>query len=66
MQHDNFEVDDLPRSSRPMEVDVDLLRQLIEGDPQLPLRCLSEHLGYSYTAVEKHLNELGKTCRYEV
>ena len=28
----NFELDDLPRSGRPMELDVDLLSQLIEED----------------------------------
>ncbi len=57
----NLELDDLPRSGRPLEVDVDLLKQLIEQDPRLTLRCLAEQLGCSYVAVEKHLNELGKT-----
>ena len=57
----NLELDDLPRSGRPLEVDVDLLKQLIEQDPRLTLRCLAEHLGCSYVAVEKHLIELGKT-----
>ena len=38
----NFELDDLPRSGRPMELDVDLLKQLIEEDPRLTLRCLAE------------------------
>jgi hypothetical protein len=40
--------------------------QLIEEDPQLTLRCLAEHLGCSYTAVEKHLKKLGKIWRYDV
>ena len=31
----NLELDDLPRSGRPLEVDVDLLKQLIEQDPRL-------------------------------
>jgi transposase len=57
----NLELDDLPRPGRPLEVDVDLLKQLIEQDPRLTLRCLAEQLGCSHTAVEKHLNELGKT-----
>jgi predicted transcriptional regulator len=47
-----------------MELDVDLLKQLIEEDPRLTLRCLAEQLGCSHTAVEKHLNELGKTWKY--
>jgi transposase len=62
----NFVLDDLPRSGRPMELDVDLLKQLIEEDPRLTFRCLAEQLGCSHTAVEKHLNELGKTWKYGV
>ena len=38
---DSFELDDLPRSGRPLKLDVDLLRQLIE-DPRLTLRWLAE------------------------
>ena len=62
----NLELDDLPRSGRPLEVDVDTLKQLIEQDPRLTSRCLAEQLGCSHTTVEKHLNELGKTWRYGV
>ena len=62
----NLELDDLPRPGRPLEVDVDHLKQLIEQDPRLTSRCLAEQLGCSHTAVEKHLNELGKTWRYGV
>jgi histone-lysine N-methyltransferase SETMAR len=62
----NLELDDLPRPGRPLELDVDLLKQLIEQDPRLTSRCLAEQLGCSHTAVEKHLNELGKTWRYGV
>ena len=46
-----FELDDLPRSARPLELDVDLLTQLIGEDPRLTLRCLAEQLGCSDTAV---------------
>jgi transposase len=38
----NFELDDLPRSGRPLDLDVDLLTQLIEENPRLTLRCLAE------------------------
>jgi biotin operon repressor len=47
-------------------VNVDLLKQLIEQDPRLTSWCLAEQLGCSHTAVEKHLNELGKTWRHGV
>ena len=44
-------------------MDVNFLKQLIEEDPRLTLRCLADHLGCSYTAVEKHLKDIGKTWK---
>ena len=35
----NFEVDDLPHSGRPLQVDMDLLKELIGQDPRLTTRC---------------------------
>ena len=62
----NFELDDSSRSGRPVEVDLDRLKQLIEDDPRLTTRCLAEELGCSQTTVETYLKELGKTWRYGV
>ena len=62
----NFELNDSRHSGRPLEVDVDILKQLIEEDPRLTTCCLAERLGYSHTTVETHLNELGKTWKYGV
>ena len=62
----NFELDDLPHSRRPLELDMDVLKQLIEEDPRLTTRCLAERLGCSHTTVETHLGELGKTWKYGV
>ena len=62
----NLKLEDLLRSGRLVETDVDLWKQLIEQDPRLTLRCLAEQLGCSYVAVEKHLNELWKTEKYGV
>ena len=62
----NFELDDLPLSGRPLEVDMDVLKQLIEKDPRLTTRCLEERLGCSHITVETHLGELGKTWKYGV
>ena len=59
----NLELDNLPRLGRTMELDVELIKQLIEEDPRLTSRDLARQLGYSHTAMERHLNELGKTWR---
>ncbi len=56
-KNDNFELDDLPHSGRPLEVAMDLLKQLIEEDSRLTTRCFAERLGCSHTTVEKHLGE---------
>ena len=37
-----FELDDSSRSGRPLELNVNLLKRLIEEDPRLTLRCLAE------------------------
>ena len=62
----NFELDDLPHTGRPLQVDMDVLKQLIEEDPRLTTRCLAEGLGCSHITVETHLHELGKTWKYGV
>ena len=56
-----FEFNDSRHSGRLLEVDVDILRQLIEEDPRLTTRCFAERFGCSNTTVQTHLRELGKT-----
>jgi histone-lysine N-methyltransferase SETMAR len=60
----NFDLDDSSRSGRPVEVDLDELKQLIEDDPRLTTRYLADQLGCSHTTVETYLNKLGKTWKY--
>ena len=62
----NLELDDLPRSGRPPEVDLDVLKQLIEEDPRLTTQCLAERPGCVHATVETHLKELGKAWKYGV
>ena len=62
----NYELDDSSCSRRPVEMDLDRLKQLIEDNPQLTTRCLAEQPGCSHTIIETYLNELGKTWKYEV
>ena len=58
----NYELNDLSRSGRPVEVDLDRLKSLIGDDPQLTRRCLAEQLGCSHTTVET----LRKMWKYRV
>ena len=65
-KNSNFELDDLPHSGRPLQVDMDLLKELIEQDPRLTTRCLAERLECSHIAIETRLHKLGKTWKYGV
>ena len=62
----HFDLDDLPHTGRPGQVDIDILKQLIEEDPRLTSRCLAEWLQCSHAIVEKHLHQLGKTWKYGI
>ena len=65
-KNENFEFDDLPQPRRPLQVDIDLLKQLIEEDPTLVTRCLAQRLRRSHIAVKTHPHELTKTWKYGV
>ena len=62
----NFELNDSRHSGRLLEVNVDVLKQLIEEDPRLISRYLAERLRCSHTTVQTHLRELGKTWKYGI
>ena len=62
----SFELNDSRHSERPPEVNVDVLKQLVEEDPTLTTRFLAERFGCSNTTVQTHLSELGKTWKYGV
>ena len=61
---DNFELNDSRHSGRPIQVDVDALKKLIEEDLRLTTSFLAERLECSHTTLETHLRELGKTWNY--
>ena len=65
-KNDNLELDDLSRSGRALEVDLDVLKQLIEEDPSLTTQRLTERPRCVHATVESHLEELGKTWKYDV
>ena len=54
----NFKLDDFSRSGRLSQVDMNLLKQLIEEDLKFTARCLAERLGCSHITVEIHLHEM--------
>jgi len=60
----DFEHNDLSRSGRPSEINIDDLKRLIEEDPRLNTRYLAEQLGCSHITISRNLKELGKTWKY--
>ena len=62
----NFELDDLSHTGRPLQMDMDLLKKLIDEDLRLTTRCLAERLGCSHITAETHLHKLDKTQKYAV
>lgn len=54
-----YELEDEPRSGRPIEVDLERLEELIESDPRQTSRCLASTLGCSHTTIENQLHQLG-------
>jgi hypothetical protein len=62
----NFELNDLPHTERSAQVNVDVLKELIDEDTRLTNRCLAERVGCSHITVETHVHELGKTWKYGV
>ena len=62
----NYELNDSRHTGRPLVIDVDILKLLIEEDPRLTTHCLAERLECSHTTVETHLSELDKTWKYGI
>jgi len=60
----NFELDDLPRSGRPSEVNNDDLKRLIEEEPRSNTRCLAERFRCSHMTISSYLKDLGKVWKY--
>jgi [histone H3]-lysine36 N-dimethyltransferase SETMAR len=54
---------DQPRSGRPSEVDLEMLRQLVEADPRETTRSLAAALHCSHTTVANSLHSIGKVLK---
>ncbi|CAK9805828.1 Histone-lysine N-methyltransferase SETMAR [Anthophora plagiata] len=54
---------DEPRSGRPVNFDNDVLKNLVESEPQLTVDQIAERMGSSHGTVFRHLKEIGKVSK---
>ncbi|KAF6130886.1 hypothetical protein HJG60_007843 [Phyllostomus discolor] len=62
----DFSVDDAPRSGRPVEVDSNQIKTLIENNQHYTTREIADILKISKSSVENHLHQLGYVNRFDV
>lgn len=62
----NFDVNDAPRSGRPVEVDNDQIKALIEANPRSTTRDIAEALNVHHSTVHDHLRRLGFTSKLDI
>jgi histone-lysine N-methyltransferase SETMAR len=62
----NYDLSDGHRSGRPVELDNDLLRSVVESDPRQTIEQLAEKLNSSWSCVQEHLQQIGKVNRQGV
>ena len=55
----DFSLKDEKRSGRPVEVDDDLIKAIIDSDRHSTTREIAEKLHVSHTCIENHLKQLG-------
>ena len=56
----NFDVSDGPRSGRPTELDNDMLKIMVELDPQKSIQELLNKFNLSWPTVQEHLAKIEK------
>lgn len=62
----SFDLEDEARSGRPPEVDLDILKDLVESDPRLTTRCIASKLGCHHSTIEYHLHQIGFSSKLGV
>ena len=62
----DFPLDDAPRSGRPVEVDSDQIKTLIENSQHYTTREIANILKISKSSIENHLHQLGYVNRFDV
>ena len=54
---------DHPKSGRPVELDNDVLKTIVESNPRQTIEELAEVLDCGWSTVQEHLNQIGKVNR---
>ena len=54
----NFDVEDAPRSGRPVEADEDTIKALIDANRRITTREIAERLNLSNSTVHDHLKRI--------
>ena len=62
----DFSLDDSPWSGRPVEVDSDQTKALIENNQHYNTREIADILKLSKSSIENHLHQLGDVNRVDV
>ncbi|CAF4786012.1 unnamed protein product [Rotaria sp. Silwood1] len=61
----DMSLEDRPRSGRPLEIDIEQLKVLIEDNPRLTTSELSAMLLCNHSTIDRHLHEIGKVSKLE-
>ncbi|XP_035724083.1 histone-lysine N-methyltransferase SETMAR-like [Vespa mandarinia] len=62
----NFDVEDAPRSGRPVEADKDTIKALVDANRRIATREIGERLNLSNSTVYDHLKGLGLTSKLDI
>ncbi|EZA47399.1 Histone-lysine N-methyltransferase SETMAR, partial [Ooceraea biroi] len=62
----DFNVKDAPRSGRPIEIDDDKIKALIDSNRRLTTREIAENLNISKSSVENHSKRLGYISKLDI
>lgn len=59
-----YDMEDQPRSGRPVALNVDELTRLVEEDPRQSTRTLAALLSSTHTTINRHLKQMGKSWKW--
>jgi len=62
----NFDVEDAPRSGRPVEADEDQIKALIDANRRITTRDIAERLNLSNSTVHDHVKRLGFISKLDI